>query len=88
MHIDSLPHRERSAPAANNGFVDREALLDRLDEFLTAGGTYRWVVVNGGREGQAPRARCSRRGFCGASEPARWCRITSPGQYDWGDPAS
>jgi ATP/maltotriose-dependent transcriptional regulator MalT len=71
----------------HEGFVGREALLDQLDELLTADGTDRWVVVTGGPgmgKSALLAAWLARRERAGAMVPHHFIRR---GQYDWDDPA-
>src|SRR6185295_5157099 len=71
----------------HEGFVGREALLDRLDELLIADGADRWVVVTGGPgmgKSALLAAWLGRRERAGAVVPHHFIRR---GQYDWDDPA-
>src|SRR6185295_1401520 len=71
----------------HEGFVGREALLDRLDELLTADGADRWVVVTGGPgmgKSAVLAAWLLRRERAGSVVPHHFIRR---GQYDWDDPA-
>jgi hypothetical protein len=68
-------------------FVGRAELLARLDQWLLADGTDRWVVVTGG-PGMGKSALLAawlvRREEAGAPVPHHFIRR---GQYDWDDPA-
>jgi predicted ATPase len=80
--IDYSIERQR-----REGRVGREALLDQLDELLTADCADRWVVVTGGPgmgKSALLAAWLARRERASAVVPHHFIRR---GQYDWDDPA-